>query len=85
MKQFILITFIILSLSISSHAGWFTHDDQPYQQQIHDLQNQLTQQSHFNNQMVVVIIILATGVIVALVIGAAIGSKARKASKEAQP
>jgi len=84
MKQFILITFITLSLSISSHAGWFTHDDQPYKQQIHDLQAQVTQQNQDNSQLVIVIIILATGVILALVIGAAVGSKARRASKDAQ-
>jgi len=82
MNQFTLIIFIILTLNISSHAGWFTHGDQPYQQQIQYLQVQLQQQAHQNSQMIIVIIILATGVVVALVIGAAIGSKARKAAKE---
>ena len=81
MKQFILTIFIILTLNVSSRAGWFSND-QPYQQQIQDLQTQLAQQTHTNNQMIVVIIILATGVIIALITGAAIGSKARKAAKE---
>jgi hypothetical protein len=84
MKKFILIIFVILTLNISSHAGWFTHDDQPYQQQIRNLEAQLAQQTHQNGQQAVVIIVLATGVVVALVVGAAIGSKARKAAKEVE-
>jgi UDP-N-acetylmuramyl pentapeptide phosphotransferase/UDP-N-acetylglucosamine-1-phosphate transferase len=83
MKQFILIIFVILTLSLFSQAGWF-NTTQPYQQQIHDLQTQVAQQAHTNSQMVIVIIILATGVVLALVIGAAIGSKARKSAKEVQ-
>ena len=84
MKQFILIIFIILTVNISSHAGWFTHDDQPYQQQIHELQSQVAQQAQQNQQMELAIIILSTGMVVALVIGAAVGSKARKAAKEVE-
>jgi UDP-N-acetylmuramyl pentapeptide phosphotransferase/UDP-N-acetylglucosamine-1-phosphate transferase len=84
MNRFILILFIILTLSLSSQAGWFTNNDQPYQQQIHDLHIQVAQQAHQNQQMVVVIIILSTGVVIALLIGAAIGSKARKAAKEVE-
>ncbi len=84
MKQFILIIFSILSVNISSNAGWFTHDDRSYQRQIHDLQTQVAQEAHQNAQQVIVIIILATGVVVALVVGAAVGSKARRASKEVE-
>lgn len=83
MKQFILIIFVILTLNVSSHAGWFSND-QSYQQQIHDLQAQVAQQAHQNTQLEIVIIILATGVVIALVVGAAIGSKARKAAKEVE-
>ena len=81
-KLYLLLITLCCILSCTTHAGWFTHDEQPYKQQIHDLQAQVIQQTHQNNQMVVVIIILATGVIIALVVGAGIGSKARKAAKE---
>ena len=84
MKQFILIIFIILTLNISSRAGWFTSNDEPYQQQIYDLQTQVSQQAHTNNQMILAIIILSVSVVIALVVGAAIGSKARRASKEVE-
>jgi len=82
MKKFILIIFVILTLNISTHAGWFTHDNQ--QQQIDNLQDQLDQQTHANSQLHIVIIILSTGVVIALVVGAAVGSKARKAAKEVE-
>lgn len=84
-KPHLLLTIftLLLALPPSTHAGWFSNNDDQ-REHLQDLQQQLQQEIHTNGQMGVVIIILATGVVVALVVGAAIGSKARKAAREEQ-
>jgi cytochrome b len=76
-----LLFITLMSMAFTTHAGWFSNNDDQ-KEHLQDLQNQLQQENHTNGQMEIVIIILATGVVVALVVGAAIGSKARKAAKE---
>jgi hypothetical protein len=67
--------------SNSAQAGWFTSDDNK-QQQIDRLNHQLDEEQHSNGQMQVVIIILGVGCVATLIVGAAIGSKARRAANE---
>ncbi|HEY3899589.1 MAG TPA: hypothetical protein VGM54_13295 [Chthoniobacter sp.] len=74
-----LIISIILLTSITANAGWFSHEDykEPWQQS----QQQLENQRQANGQLLIVCGVLGTGCVVLLVIGAAIGAKARKAVK----
>lgn len=80
MVKFLIILAMFWSMASISHAGWFCNHEAE-QQHIQDLQQRLAQQSHQNSQMQGVIVILASGVVVALVIGTAVGSKARKEVK----
>ena len=90
MRKILLLPLIVTMFwSTTSNAWrfWNSDDgdnDDNQQQQIDNLQDQLDQQTHANSQLHIVIIILSTGVVVALVVGAAVGSKARKAAKEVE-
>ena len=75
----LIIISLILLTSITAHAGWFSHEDykEPWQQS----QQQLENQRQANGQLLIVCGILGTCCIALLVVGAAIGAKARKAVK----
>ncbi len=73
---------LILMLLISAahcHAGWFGHDD--YKDQWQQSQEQLEQQRHATGDWQIVAGILGTACMALLIVGAAIGAKARKAVK----
>jgi len=72
--------FVLLALLWSVaplHAGWFTHDDG----QVALLQSQLQHQEACAGGWMMVAFILGIGCIIALLIGAAIGSKGRRHGK----
>jgi hypothetical protein len=60
---------------MNSHAGWWDNNDQ---QQINRLNGQLDYEQRKDDGQGVAIVILAVGVVAALGIGAAVGSKTRR-------
>jgi len=69
---------LIVAFTLTAHAGWFSNDDQ----QIEQLQTQLAEQKETANHWQLTAFGLGIAVVVALVCGAAIGSKARKETHE---
>ena len=84
MKQkTILILFIVFTFIVNtSNAGWIINDDH---QQVTELQQQVQQEHQTNDGMGIVIIVLAVGVVGALVAGTIIGSRTRRAAKQHAP
>ena len=78
----IIIIAVLFSMTATTHAWWWSNNDSEH---LRAVQQQLQQQIHQNGQLEFIITILAIGVVVALVVGAAIGSNARKAVKEEHP
>lgn len=83
-KSSLLLTILALMWSIASlHASWFSDESaDDKDRQIQQLQLQVDDENDANGHLQIVIIILATGVVMSLVVGAAIGSKARKAVEQ---
>lgn len=73
MKQFIILVFAVLFLSLSSHAGWFGNDGQ---------QAQLRQARQDNNLLTGIVCVLGIGCVVTLVAGTMIGSKTRREAQK---
>ena len=81
MKQKIVILFLVFaSIANTSNAGWVIGEN-PDQPQITKLENQIVQEQHTNDGMGIVILVLAVGVVGALVAGTIIGSRTRRAAK----
>ena len=79
----LIIIAVLFSMTATTHAWWWSNNND--NEHLRAVQQQLQQQIHQNGQLEFIITILAIGVVVALVVGAAIGSKARKAVKEEHP
>lgn len=81
MKKFIFLMAIVLTMATTtSHAGWFSsNDDDDKNQQIDHLQYEVDMETAKSDVKTDIIIVLGIGVVVSLVVGAAIGSKARRA------
>jgi len=85
MKIF-LIVLGILSLDASSKAFWWNNDAaQEEHQHAQFAEEQLVQAQGHIETLDVVVLVLAVGVVVALGVGAAIGSKARKSAEGKHP
>lgn len=78
MKQIIIISLVLLT-TIAAHAGWFSHEDykEPWQQ----AESKLEKQRQVTGQWQIVCGVLGTTCVALLVVGAAIGAKARRAVK----
>jgi hypothetical protein len=74
-------TIIIMALLMAAHchASWFSHDN--YQERWQQSEQKLEQQRQVTGQWQLVSAALGTTCVALLVIGAAIGAKARKAVK----
>ena len=80
MRKILLLPLILMTfMSTSMHASWWSSDSQQQQQQIDQLHTQLDEQRQKDEGLGGVIIILGIGCVVALVVGAGMGSKARRA------
>jgi len=79
----LIIIAVLFSMTATTHAWWWSNNND--NEHLRAVQQQLQQQIHQNGQLEFIITILAIGVVVALVVGAAIGSNARKAVKEEHP
>jgi len=75
MKQILL----MLMLTTSAFAGWWGNDEENHRQREQQLQQQLQQQQEANDGMAIAILVLAVGCVSALGVGAAIGSRTRRA------
>ena len=82
MKKFILISLATITITLSSRAGWFNDDsgEQKERERREHAEQQLAHQEDTNGGMAVVVLVLAVGCVGALVIGAAVGSKTRRAA-----
>jgi hypothetical protein len=78
MKTHLIISLILLA-SITAHAGLF--DNAEDKKRIQVAEQKLEYQRQSNGQLLIVCGILGAGCVVLLVVGAAIGAKARKAVK----
>ena len=79
MKRFMLIIFVTFSLDVSAHAGWFNHEtEQKEKERRQHAEEQLSQAQQSNARLQNVIHWLSASVTVALVMGAAMGSKTRR-------
>lgn len=77
-----LILAMLWSATLASNAWWWSsNDDDNQQQQIYRLQRQTDQQEHSKDTWQIIAFILGIGCVITLVAGAAIGSRARKATK----
>jgi hypothetical protein len=79
MKTHLIIISIILFTSLTVRAGLF--DNAEDKKRIQVAEQKLDQQRQSNGQLLIVCGVLGTGCVVLLVVGAAIGAKARKAVK----
>ena len=77
MKHIIIFIIVLTSIVTTSNAGWFNDDNQ----QINKLEEQVQEQQHSTGDWQTIAFVLGTGCVVLLVVGAAIGSKARKDAK----
>jgi hypothetical protein len=85
MKRCILTFLAILAFGPPVHGGWFDEGQQKERERREHAEQQLYQQQQTNGGMEIVILVLAVGTVAALVIGAAVGSKARRAVKCREP
>jgi hypothetical protein len=77
-KHFLVVVSTLCCMTtFNSHAGWWDSSDQ---QQINRLNGQLAYEQRKDDGQGVVIVILAVGTVAALGIGAAVGSKTRRAA-----
>lgn len=74
MKKFIFIILTVLTLSVSSNAGWWNNDNQREQQ----LEQQVQQEQHTNGDLSGIIVVLGVSGVILLIVGTAIGSKVRR-------
>jgi len=81
-KQILILISLAMLWSAPSQAGWWDNNNQQQQQQIDKLNGELTQQQQKNDGMGIVILVLGVGVVVALVVGSAVGSKARRDNEQ---
>jgi hypothetical protein len=80
-----LILAIFCSAAFTANAWWWSDEDD-HQQQITHLQYQVDEQEHSKDEWQLVALVLGVGCVITLGIGAAIGSKARRATtKEEKP
>ena len=75
--KFILI--LVLLMAAHCHAGWFSHDD--YKERWQQSEQQLEHQRQVTGEWQLASAVLGTTCVALLVVGAAIGAKARKAVK----
>ena len=81
MKKFILTALAIITFGISSKAGWFNNEaEQKEQERREYAEHQLAEEQKTNNNLGIIVVCLTAFGVTALGIGAAIGSKCRRAS-----
>ena len=78
-KIHIIIAAIALTGTYTAQAYWFDNSERDLR---HQLEQQLANERHANHQFEVATFVLGVGCVGALLIGAAIGSKAKRDSKK---
>ena len=85
MKQFIIIILVAVATFIvptsTAKAGWFDNHEQEQQEQISQLQSQIQQQEKSKGSWQGAAFLLGITSVITLLIGAAMGSKGRKAAQ----
>jgi nitric oxide reductase large subunit len=81
-KHSILIFFVVILIAAHSHAGWFNKGEQKEKERREYAEQQLAQAQHKNDGLGIVVAVLSVGVITSLAIGAAVGSKTRRAARK---
>ena len=81
MKRIILTLLAIVTLTFESQASWFNKGEQKEKERREHAEQQVAQAQHRNDGLGVVVLVLAVGVVTALIIGAAVGSATRRAAK----